>query len=226
MYRIYIVEDDRGIAQAICRCAESWGMEPVCAADLHDVMGQFAAVQPHLVLLDIALPFMDGYHWCREIRHVSSVPILFLSSAADNMNIIMAMNMGADDFIAKPFDSSVLAAKLNALLRRAYDFGRSRPVLEHRGAILQTGENTLTYRGETVALTKNEYRIVLTLMENKGKVVSRERLMETLWKTDCFVGENTLTVNVSRVRRKLEDVGLKGFIVTKSGQGYTLGEEP
>lgn len=222
MYRILIVEDDRGIAAAIKAQAEMWNLEAVCAEDFRDVLGEFARVQPHLVLLDITLPFFNGYHWCGEIRRLSNVPIIFISSAADNMNIVMAMSMGADDFIAKPFDGSVLMAKIQALLRRSYDFAAAAPLLEHRGAFLDTGDNSLTYGGERIALTKNEYRILLCLMENKGRVVSREKLMERLWETDSFVDENTLTVNVGRLRKKLDAAGLTGFIATKFGVGYIV----
>ena len=222
MYRILIVEDDRGIAGAIKAQAEMWNLEAVCAENFRDVLGEFARVQPHLVLLDITLPFFNGYHWCSEIRRLSNVPIIFISSAADNMNIVMAMSMGADDFIAKPFDGSVLMAKIQALLRRSYDFAAAVPLLEHRGAFLDTGDNSLTYGGERIALTKNEYRILLCLMENKGRVVSREKLMERLWETDSFVDENTLTVNVGRLRKKLDTAGLTGFIATKFGVGYIV----
>lgn len=222
MYRILIVEDDRGIAAAIKAQAEMWNLEAVCAEDFRDVLGEFARVQPHLVLLDITLPFFNGYHWCGEMRRLSKVPIIFISSAADNMNIVMAMSMGADDFIAKPFDGSVLMAKIQALLRRSYDFAAAVPLLEHRGAFLDTGDNSLTYGGERIALTKNEYRILLCLMENKGRVVSREKLMERLWETDSFVDENTLTVNVGRLRKKLDAAGLAGFIATKFGVGYIV----
>ena len=223
MYRALIVEDDGGIAEAIRRAARTWDLEVTAAADLHDVMAAFAAVQPHIVLLDISLPFFNGYHWCSEIRRVSNVPILFLSSAADNLNIVMAMNMGADDFIAKPFDLDVLMAKVQALLRRAYDFSASAPVLEHRGALLHTGEQTLTYDGKTVPLTKNEYRILLCLMRSKGTVVSREKLMEQLWQTDAFVDENTLNVNIGRLRKKLDAAGLHDLITTRIGAGYLIG---
>ena len=223
MYRILIVEDDAGIARGVEQLIRSWGMEAVIASDFRNVTGEFAACQPHLVLMDIGLPFMNGYHWCSELRRVSKVPIIFLSSASDNMNIIMAMNMGADDFIAKPFDQSVLIAKIQAILRRAYDFGASAPVLEHMGALLNTGDNSLSYNGERVELSKNEYRILLTLMQNKGKVVSREKLMEALWETNSFVDENTLTVNVGRLRKKLDAAGLKDFIGTKFGVGYIVG---
>ena len=223
MYRALIVEDDAGIAGGIRRAAGSWDLEVTQAEDLHDVMASFTAVQPHIVLLDISLPFFNGYHWCSEIRRVSNVPILFLSSAADNLNIVMAMNMGADDFIAKPFDLDVLMAKVQALLRRAYDFAASAPVLEHRGALLHTGEQTLTFGGKTVPLTKNEYRILLCLMRSKGTVVSREKLMEQLWQTDAFVDENTLNVNIGRLRKKLDAAGLHDFITTRIGAGYLIG---
>lgn len=222
MYKIFIVEDDVGIASAVARQAEAWGLEAKCAQNFQNVLTEFLAYQPHLVLLDIGLPFFNGYYWCEKIRAVSSVPILFLSSASDNMNIVMAMNMGADDFIAKPFDQNVLAAKIRAMLRRTYDFAPAAPVMEHRGALLSTGDNTLTYQGEKIELSKNEYRILLVLMKDKGKVVSREKLMQSLWETDSFVDDNTLTVNVNRLRKKLEAAGLHDFIKTKFGVGYIV----
>lgn len=222
MYRLFIIEDEAGIAQAVKTQACAWGMEVKICEDFTNVLKEFAEFQPHIVLLDITLPFFNGYHWCSEIRKISQVPIIFISSASDNMNIVMAMNMGADDFIPKPFDQSVLMAKLQALLRRAYNFSQGTPVIEHCGAILNTGDNTLTYKEEKIDLTKNEYRILLSLMENKGKVVSREKLMERLWETDLFVDENTLTVNVNRLRKKLDAAGLEDFIRTKHGVGYII----
>ena len=222
MYKILIVEDDRGIAEAIKEQAKMWDLQAQCVQNFRNVLADFADYDPHLVLLDIALPFFNGYHWCSEIRKVSKVPVIFISSASANMNIVMAMNLGADDFIAKPFDQGVLMAKIQAMLRRTYDFAAAVPVLEHRGALLNTGDNTLTYEGERIDLTKNEYRILLALMENKGKVVSREKLMERLWETDSFVDENTLTVNVNRLRKKLDAVGLTEFITTKFGVGYII----
>lgn len=222
-YRILIVEDDQGIAEATAASMTQWELKAELVADFRDVMADFARIQPHLVLMDIALPFMSGYHWCAEIRKISPVPVIFISSASDNMNIIMAMNMGADDFIAKPFDSGVLIAKVLALLRRAYDYGATAPMLEHRGAVLNTGDSALSYGGQRIDLTKNEYRILLTLMQSKGRIVSRERLMEALWQTDAFVDENTLTVNVGRLRRKMDAAGLTDFIVTKFGVGYGVG---
>ena len=201
VYRILIVEDEEGIAQAVKEQAELWGLEAECVRDFRNVMTAFAEYAPHLVLMDIGLPFFNGYHWCGEIRKISSVPVMFISSASDSMNIVMAMNMGADDFIVKPFDGSVLIAKIQALLRRTYDFAGSVPVMEHRGALLNLGDNTLVYQRERINLSKNEYRILLALMENKGKVVSRERLMDALWEMDCYV---------------------EGFITTKVGVGYII----
>lgn len=223
MHRIWIVEDDSVIAAAVKRQIESWGCTVECAGDFQNLLPEFTSFDPHLVLLDIALPFFDGYYWCREIRKVSKVPIVFLSSASDNMNIVMAMNMGGDDFIAKPFDLNVLTAKIQALLRRTYDFSGAVPVIEHRGALLNTADASLVYQGERIDLTKNEYRILQILLERKGEIVSREILMERLWETDSFVDENTLTVNVARLRRKLEAAGLTDFILTKKGLGYLVG---
>lgn len=222
MYRIYIIEDDSIIAGKIKEHMTNWGFEARCASDFRNIMGEFAEYDPHMVLLDISLPFFNGYHWCEEIRRVSKVPVIFLSSAADNMNIIMAMSMGGDDFIAKPFDMNVLVAKVQAVLRRTYDFGGQTQVIEHRGALLNMSDASLVYNGEPVELTRNDYKILLTLMENRGSIVSRETLMEKLWETDCFVDENTLTVNIARLRKKLDSASLTGFITTKKGIGYIV----
>ena len=222
MYRIYIIEDDSIIAGKIKEHMTNWGFEARCASDFRNIMGEFAEYDPHMVLLDISLPFFNGYHWCEEIRRVSKVPVLFLSPAADNMIIIMAMSMGGDDFIAKPFDMNVLVAKVQAVLRRTYDFGGQTQVIEHRGALLNMSDASLVSNGEPVELTRNDYKILLTLMENRGSIVSRETLMEKLWETDCFVDENTLTVNIARLRKKLDGAGLAGFITTKKGIGYIV----
>lgn len=222
MHKIFLVEDDEVIASVVSRHLQSWGFEVGAASDFADVMGEFAAFAPQLVLMDISLPFYNGYHWCTEIRKVSAVPVVFLSSASDSMNIVMAMNMGADDFIAKPFDLDVLTAKVQALLRRTYDFAPAEPVLSHRGAVLQTGSQSLLVNGEKLPLSKNEYRILWTLLKEKGKIVSRERLMEALWQTDSFVDENTLSVNMARLRKKLDGAGLAGFIATRVGAGYLV----
>ena len=222
VYRLFIVEDDAGIASGLRRLTESWGFDVHLCGDFRRVTEEFRACDPHIVLLDIMLPFAGGFHWCAEIRRVSRVPIIFISSAADNMNIVMAMNMGADDFIVKPFDGNVLVAKLQALLRRSYDYTAPMHVLSHRGAFLNTDDNTLTVQDKRIELSRNEYRILVCLMESKGKVVSRETLMERLWETDSFVDENTLTVNVNRLRKKLDAAGLAGFITTRFGVGYLV----
>ena len=201
MYKIFIVEDDEGIANGIASQLKSWGHETFLCEDFNNVINEFVKVQPHIVLLDISLP---------------------LSSASENMNIVMAMNMGADDFVAKPFDLNVLVAKVSALLRRTYDFAESVPVLECRGAMLNTGDGTVTYEGNKAELTKNELKILSTLMKERGKTVSREKLMEILWESDSFVDENTLTVNVNRLRKKLESLGLTDFISTRFGEGYII----
>ena len=223
MYRLFIVEDDPGIANAVAAQAQAWNLQTHIVSDFGNVMHEFAEFSPHIVLLDIMLPFFDGYHWCSEIRRVSKVPIIFISSAADNMNIVMAVNMGADDFIPKPFDLEVLTVKIQAMLRRSYDFAGTGSMLEHKGAILNLNETTLTYQEQKIELTKNEFRILEILMENKEKVVSRETLMTKLWESDNYVDENTLSVNVNRLRKKLEALGLEEFILTKKGIGYRLG---
>ena len=221
-YTILIVEDDDTIARLVSDRLSRWGMETVVVEDFSAVLDTFVKVQPHLVLLDISLPFCNGYHWCEEIRRLSKAPIVFLSSASDNLNIVMAMNMGGDDFIAKPFDLNVLLAKIQAILHRTYDFAAPAPTLEHRGAVLNTADASLMYQGQRIELTKNDYRILQTLLERKGSVVSRETLMEKLWETDSFVDENTLTVNIARLRRKLEAAGLSDYITTKKGLGYLI----
>lgn len=223
MYRIFMVEDDEIIARTVKRHLESWDYEVAAVSDFSNVMQEFLQFSPQLVLMDIKLPFYNGYHWCTEIRKVSKVPVIFVSSASDNMNIVMAVNMGGDDFIAKPFDLDVLTVKIQAMLRRSYDFTGQSTVLEHRGAMLNLTEATLTYRQEKIELTKNDLRILQVLMENKEKVVSRDTLMTKLWESDSYVDENTLSVNVNRLRKKLEAVGLRDFILTKKGIGYRIG---
>lgn len=223
MYRILIVEDDSSMADVIRRQMEAWGNQVSVVKDFQNVLQAFTEFDPHLVLLDIMLPFYNGYYWCTEIRKISDVPVIFISSASDNMNLVMAINMGGDDFIAKPFDLNVLNAKVQAILRRTYDLAGKVPVLEQAGAILNLNDMTLFFGDEKVELTKNEFRILQTLMENKGKVVSRNTLMTRLWEDDCYVEENTLTVNITRLRRRLEQIGLTDFIKTKTGKGYMIG---
>lgn len=225
MYRIYMIEDDQGILDAVKKMGEKWELQICGTENFQNILQEFAKIQPHLVIMDIGLPAFDGYYWCAKIRNLSKVPILFLSSVSDRMNMVMAMNMGGDDFVAKPFDMDVLIAKIQALLRRTYDFAGTMPILEHRGAFLNMESAVLTYQDTAIELTKNEHRILSLLLENKGSIVSRERLMDALWKSDCYIDDNTLTVNIGRLRKKLESKGLKDFIQTKFGAGYYIGEE-
>ena len=218
VYKLLIVEDDLGIAQAIQTQASMWNFDVRIVENFRDVTGEVTSFSPHIILLDITLPLFNIIFIFFQLR----VPIIFISSAADNMNIIMAMNLGADDFVAKPFDLNVLLAKIQALLRRSYDFAPTSNVLAHRGALLDLNDHTLSFNGEDIPLTKNEYRILSCLMEQKGKVISREKLMERLWETDQFVDENTLTVNINRLRKKLDNAGLIHFITTKFGVGYLI----
>lgn len=225
MYKILIVEDDEVIASAVEKHIKTWGYEVKRVTDFQKVLTDFISFAPHLVLMDISLPFFNGYHWCGEIRKISKVPVVFISSTSDNMNVVMAVNMGGDDFIAKPFDLEILTVKVQAMLRRTYDFGGQTELLEHHGAVLNAGDASLVYQDNRIELTRNDYIILRTLMENKGKAVSRDTLMAKLWETDSYVDENTLTVNVTRLRRKLETVGLEDFIATKKGIGYMVGQE-
>lgn len=222
MYKILIVEDDETISRTVAESLASWGYEPRETENFKDIIKEFTAFDPQLVLMDISLPFFNGYHWCSEIRKISSVPVIFISSSSDNLNIVMAVNMGGDDFIAKPFDLNVLLAKIRAILRRTYNFTPANNIIEACGAVLNTDDATLYSGGEKLDLTKNEYRILQTLMENRGKIISRDTLMLRLWETDSFVDDNTLTVNITRLRRKLEQKGLDGFIKTKKGEGYMV----
>ncbi len=222
MYRILIVEDDPVIEGQVGSHLTKWGYEVKSVTDFSDVLSDVVGFEPHLVLLDIGLPFYNGFYWCGEIRKISKVPILFLSSASDNMNIIMAVNMGGDDFVAKPFDLEVLAAKVQAVLRRTYSFQETSSLLEHGGVILNLTDMSFLYKGEKYELSKNEFRILQILFEHAGNTVTREEIMRRLWDDECFVDDNTLTVNVNRLRKVLEGAGLQDFILTKKGVGYQL----
>ena len=237
MYRILVVEDDAVIAAQIGKYLAKWGYEVEPVKDFADVMGRFAAYEPQLVLMDIGLPFYNGYYWCGEIRKISQVPIIFISSASDNMNVVMAVNMGGDDFVVKPFDLEILQAKIQALLRRAYAFTAPGTVLEYQGVLLNMTDMSISYHKKgsgamngteddcsfRIELTKNEFRILQTLFEAAGGVVSRDMLMKRLWDDECFVDDNTLTVNMNRLRKRLAEIGLSQLIQTKKGVGYLLG---
>ena len=222
MYKILIVEDDETIAGGLKTHLEKWNYQTECMTDFKDVMGKFLEFEPQLVLLDIVLPFFNGFHWCQEIRKISKVPIIFLLSVNDNMNIVMAMNMGGDEFIEKPFDLNVVTAKVQAVLRRTYEFRGTADIMEWNGAILNLADATVLYQDQKQELTKNEFKILQMLLENTGKIVSRERIMTRLWDSNEFIDDNTLTVNVARLRKKMEQIGLGGKIITKKGIGYMV----
>ncbi len=222
MYKALIIEDDQVISDTIKNHLRKWEYEAECVTDFRNVMKTFVEFAPHIVIMDIALPFFNGYYWCSEIRKISTVPIIFLSSTSDNMNVVMAVNMGADDFIAKPFDLSVLTAKVTALIRRTYAFQGTASAIEHNGAILNLADTSLSYQGKKLELTKNDFKILQILMEHSGNVVSRDTIMTRLWESDSFIDDNTLTVNVTRLRKKLDEIGLSDFIKTKKGIGYMV----
>ena len=222
MYKILIVEDDETIAGGLKTHLEKWNYQTECMTDFKDVMGKFLEFEPQLVLLDIVLPFFNGFHWCQEIRKISKVPIIFLSSVNDNMNIVMAMNMGGDEFIEKPFDLNVVTAKVQAVSRRTYEFRGTADIMEWNGAILNLADATVLYQDQKQELTKNEFKILQMLLENTGKIVSRESIMTRLWDSNEFIDDNTLTVNVARLRKKMEQIGLGGKIITKKGIGYMV----
>lgn len=220
MYKILIIEDDKTISNILMNHLQKWEYEVVCAEDFKNIKEMVIQANPHLILLDIALPFFNGFYWCNEIRKISNTPIIFISSASDNMNIVMAMNMGGDDFIAKPFDLDVLTAKIQAIIRRTYSIQGQMNIIEHRGLILNLSDTTLSHEDKKIELTKNEYKILQLIMENIGKVVSRDKIIEKLWESESFIDDNTLTVNMTRLRKKLEDIGFSDFIKTKKGMGY------
>lgn len=223
MYKIMVVEDDAVIAAQMKKHLEKWGYEVHNTEDFSDVVSEFASFSPHLVLMDIGLPFYNGHYWCAQIRQISQAPIIFVSSAGDNMNIVMAVNMGGDDFLVKPFDLEVLAAKVQAVLRRSYAFRGQTSVMEHQGIILDIADASLKTGEQKISLTKNEFKILQILFENIGSTVTREQIMKRLWDNDCFVDDNTLTVNMTRIRRKLEEAGITELIQTKKGLGYLIG---
>lgn len=224
-YRILLVEDDETMVDILKRNLEKWGYLVHVAEDFQNVMQEFQDFEPQLVLMDISLPFYNGYYWCGEIRKVSKVPVIFLSSSGDDMNLVMAINLGADDFVAKPFRMEVLTAKIQAVLRRTYTFGTVSPsVLTHKGPTLNLDTSVLSYGQEKLELGKNEFGILRTLMEHPGKIIERSVLIRNLWETESFIDDNTLTVNVTRLRRRLEDIGLKNYILTRKGMGYYVEE--
>ncbi len=223
MMKIMIVEDDETVRELISESLQNWGFETIEVTDFKKVLDVFQQEEPHLVLLDITLPVFDGYYWVQKIREVSKAPVIFISSRDTNADSIMSMNMGGDDYVTKPFATDILIAKVNALLRRTYDYSKaSSSTLEHNGLTLNMENSSLVIDDTTVELSKNEFQLLLILMKNKGKIVSREKLLRALWDDERFVDDNTLTVNINRLRKKIEGAGIAGYIETKVGQGYII----
>lgn len=221
--KLMIIEDEPTIRSMLGETFEKWGFEVVQLIEFDHVLDEFLNEKPHLILLDINLPSYDGFYWCNQIREVSKVPIIFLSSRNTPMDMVMAMNMGGDDFVQKPFYSDVLLAKVNALLRRSYSYvDIQQNVLEHNGVTLHLNDWEVFCGAEKVDLTKTEFTILHLLMQYKGKIVNRKKIMRTLWKDENFVDDNTLTVNVNRLRKKLAELGKEEFITTKKGEGYII----
>jgi DNA-binding response OmpR family regulator len=222
-YKILIIEDDKIIAESIKKHLEKWEYRVHCVTDFKEVISEVTTFKPELILLDITLPFYNGFYWCNEIRKFTKIPIIFISSADDKMNIVMAMDMGGDDFISKPFDLTVLTAKINALLRRSYSFLKTNiNVIEHKGVMLNLSNTEISNGDKSIELTKNEFKIIQLLMENAGEMVSRDTIMIHLWDSDSFIDENTLTVNLTRIRKKLSQIGVNDYITTKKGMGYLV----
>lgn len=222
LYKILIIEDDMVIAKVITNHLSKWNYEVRYITDFRNIINEFLEFEPQLVLLDISLPFYNGYHWCSEIRKLSKIPIIFISSASDNMNVVMAMDIGGDDFIVKPFDLSVLVAKINALIRRTYSFQGQVNLIEKNGVVLNLNDTCIAYKDKKIELTKNDFKIMQMLMDNSGEIVSRNDIMTRLWESDSFIDDNTLTVNVARLRKKLEEIHVYDFIITKKGLGYMV----
>ncbi|NQD64883.1 response regulator transcription factor [Bacillus haikouensis] len=223
MYRIMIVEDEEKIRSIVADSLKKWQYDVVDVTRFDQVLSEFEQKEPHLVLLDINLPVFDGYYWCQQIRSISKVPIIFLSSRNENMDIIMAINMGGDDFIQKPFDLDILVAKISALIRRKYTYQEDEQIkFIHRGLHLNVTNSTIEYKGQVAELSRNEFILLQLMMRNIGKIVSREDLMQALWSDEQFIDDNTLTVNVNRMRRKMAELGLDDFIATRKGMGYLI----
>ncbi|UXU57391.1 response regulator transcription factor [Staphylococcus agnetis] len=220
--KIMIVEDDFTIAESLVKELQKWNHEAVNVQDYYAITEKFHSLKPHLVLLDINLPHLNGFHWCQEIRQTSQVPIMFISSASDNMNQMMAMQMGADDFIEKPFNLKLTIMKIQALLRRSYDFKVEQSQLHVKGCDLIVDKAMLTYQDQTLSLTLTELQILQQLFINEDHYVSRNTLIEQCWQSENFIDDNTLAVNMSRLRKKLKQIGLVDFIQTKKNVGYKV----
>jgi DNA-binding response OmpR family regulator len=222
LFRIMLVEDDEKIRTIVAETLRKWQFQVTEVTAFERVMAEFERDQPHLVLLDINLPVFDGFYWCQQIRSASKVPIIFLSSRNQNMDVIMAINMGGDDFVQKPFDLGVLVAKVSALLRRNYTYQDENLQLTHKELVFNLYNSSVQYGANSAELSRNEFIILQLMMRSIGKIISRDELMQALWNDEQFVDDNTLTVNVNRLRRKIALLGLEDFIATRKGMGYIV----
>lgn len=222
MYKILIVEDDLEIARRVAKQVEKWNYDVFYITEFKTIKEQFISINPHLLILDVNLPYFDGFYWCDEIRKVSKIPIIFISNETDKMKMVMGMSMGGDDYITKPFDIDVLISKIQAVLRRTYSYSGQTDILEHNGAMLNLSDATITYDKKALELTKNDFRVMKALFQSKGKIVTRDTIMKSLWDNDVYIDDNTLSVNIARLRKKLETIGLVDFIKTKKSIGYFI----
>lgn len=223
--KIFIVEDEKEIARAIGDELLTWGFQTVFAKDFSKIEEEVREEKPDLVLMDIGLPSFNGFYWCSKIRENSKVPLMFISSRDEDVDVIRAMQFGGDDYVVKPLHLPVLLAKIKALLRRSYEFSEDHDFLGFGGAKLLLSEVTLTFFEKRVELTKTELLILEVLFKEKGGVAKRADLMDRCWQEESFIDDNTLAVNINRLRKKLSAIGLQDFIGTKKGIGYFLNEE-
>lgn len=218
-WKIFLVEDDKVIAEEIERYLRIWNYEIKRVKDFQNIFNEFKNFHPDLVLMDVTLPFFNGYYWCKVIRDNSKVPILFISAADENLNLIMAMDLGADDYLTKPFDLEVLQIKIRALLRRTYEYFETKNIY-YKDIILKCDSMIVSIKDREIELTKNEFKILEVLLEKPGKIISRDEIIDRIWQTDSYIDDNTLTVNIMRLRKKLEDIQIFELIKTKKGVGY------
>ena len=223
LYKVFLVEDDYSMSDAVKTLLEKWGFKVFICDDYENVLNTFKEINPHIIIMDINIPYKDGFYWCKEIRKLSNVPILFISSRDSNMDVIMGINNGGDDYIQKPFDSSILIAKIQAIIRRCYEYKISENyIIKCNNVLLNINNYNVHFKEQCITLTTNEFKILKILMENRGQVISRSKLMKKLWNDDIYVNENTLTVNINRLRKSLESIGIINFIITKKGMGYIV----
>ncbi|MEJ9303165.1 response regulator transcription factor [Priestia megaterium] len=226
MFKLLLIEDDVTLFNELKERLEQWSYDVYGIRDFSNVMQEFSEVKPDLVIMDIQLPKYDGFHWCRMIRSHSKIPIIFLSSRDHPSDMVMSMQFGADDFVQKPFHFDVLVAKIQALLRRVYNYSVAQVnLLSWQGATIDYEKNKVSAGSTAIDLTKNEIFILKYLIHKKNTIVSRDELINSLWEDKRFISDNTLTVNVNRLRKKLDEIGLGAFIETKVGQGYVAIEE-